>query len=61
MSEAMLANLEDLAQSQSATEAVGEAHMLGDLDLEAADLVELPCLRGSSPQPCGADQLGMRF
>ena len=57
----MLVNLEDLAQSQSATEAVGVAHMLGDLDLEAADLVELPCLRESSPQPCGADQLGLRF
>ena len=57
----MLVNLEDLAQSQSATEAVGEAHMLGGLDLEAADFVELPCLGESSPQPCGADQLGLRF
>ena len=53
--------LEDLAQSQSATEAVGEAHMLGDVDLEAADFVELPCLGESSPQPCGTDKLGLRF
>ena len=36
-------DLEDLAQSQSATEAVGEAHMLGDLGIEAADFAELSC------------------
>ena len=56
----MLVNLEDLAQSQSATEAVGEAHMLGDLGCEAADVAELPC-----PGKCAADvvayHLGLRF
>ena len=36
--------LEDLAQSQSATEAVGGGtHVLGNLGCEAADVAELPC------------------
>ena len=39
----MPVNLEDLAQSQSATEAVGETHVLGNLGCEAADVAELPC------------------
>ena len=39
----MPVNLEDLAQSQSATEAAGETPMLGDLGCEAADFAELSC------------------
>ena len=41
----MPVNLKDLAQSQSATEAVGGTHVLGNLGCEAADVAELPCPR----------------